>query len=219
MDNYRAPGQEIADAFATAFSHFNRELFDNRLPECVVHTQRKRGAHGYFWPGQFRDRAGEVEMHEIAMNPDTMSREVPVVLSTLVHEMTHLEQQEYGKPGKGGHHNREWGELMDRVGLTPTSTGAEGGKRTGRKVTHMIVEGGPFDESCQRLMATGFTLPWHTIEALGGAGKAKKTDKSKVKHTCPDCQQRAWAKLGSKLICGECEVPMEAPEMDEDEEG
>jgi predicted SprT family Zn-dependent metalloprotease len=218
MDNYRAPGQEIADAFATAFSHFNKELFEDRLPECVVHTQRKRGAHGYFWAEQFCDRAGEVRMHEIAMNPDTMNREVDVVLSTLVHEMTHLEQQEFGNPGKGGHHNKEWGTLMDRVGLTPTSTGAEGGARTGRKVTHMIVPGGPFALSCERLIGSGFTLPWHTIAAIAGT-KAKKTDKSKVKHTCPDCQQNAWAKLGAKLICGDCEVAMLAPEDDEDDEG
>ena len=39
--------------------------------------------------------------------------------------------------------------------------------------------------------------------------KPKTRKKSKVKYTCPDCHQNAWAKPEAKLMCGECRVDME----------
>lgn len=206
--NFQTATVETHAGLDRAFHHFNAELFDSRLPEVMITLQRKRGARGYFWAEQFVHRTVEDRMHEIALNPESMGRTLPEVLSTLVHEMVHHWQQEFGSPGKGGHHNKEWAEKMDEVGLEPTSTGEPGGARTGRKMTHMIVEGGPFDLSCQRLLGTGFDLPWFTQGAIA-AEKARKKDLSKVKHECPSCQAKAWAKLGSSLICGDCHEAME----------
>jgi len=39
-----------------------------------------------------------------------------------------------------------------------------------------------------------------------------------AKYTCPDCNSNAWAKPATRLICGECEVMMEAEELEEAEE-
>lgn len=212
MSNYQTPTAETYAALDRAFNFFNGELFDHRLPACMITLQRKRGARGYFWAEQFKHREDGDRSHEIALNPESMGRTIPEVLSTLVHEMTHLEQQEYGQPGKGGFHNREWVGLMERIGLIPTATGEIGGAQTGRKVTHVIDEGGAFDVSCQKLMATGFALPWFTEAAERGAASAKKKDLSKVKHECPACQAKAWAKIGSNLMCGDCDEHMVAEE-------
>jgi ribosomal protein S27AE len=39
--------------------------------------------------------------------------------------------------------------------------------------------------------------------------KAEKVkDKSKVKHSCPTCDAKAWAKAGSRLVCGDCDEAM-----------
>lgn len=206
MTNYRSPTIETHEGLDTAFRQFNTELFEDRLPEVIITLQRKRGVRGYYWSDQFVHRTMNDNMPEIAMNPEHMGRTVSEVLSTLVHEMVHHKQFTYGKPGKNGHHNAEWASMMDEVGLTPTSTGAEGGSRTGRKVTHMIVPGGAFDLSCQRLLASGFDLPWFTNPP---APKEKKSDPSKVKHTCPDCQQNVWGKAGIRVVCADCEQMME----------
>ncbi|XAI96391.1 sprT-like family protein [Microcystis phage Mel-JY33] len=205
--NYSHASKETYDAIDEAFMFFNAELFESRLPHPFFTLQRKKGAHGYFWAEQYQNRGKTETAHEIALNPLTMCRDTKTVLSTLVHEMVHLEQQEYGTPGKGGNHNKEWGEFMDRIGLTPTSTGQPGGKRTGRKVTHMIVEGGPFDVACDKLLSLGYSLHWHATEQQL---KAKPKDLSKVKHTCPCCGQNAWGKLGIRIVCGDCEEMMEA---------
>lgn len=207
MSNYQTPTTQTYEGLERAFWHFNDRLFDNRLSEVMITLQRKRNVHGYYWPEQFLHRDDEDRMPEIALNPNTMGRTVREVLSTLVHEMVHHWQHQYGKPGKNGHHNKEWAAKMDRVGLEPTSTGAPGGERTGRKVTHMITEGGMFDTACAELLETGFDLPWH---ALQPDAKPKKKDPSKVKHSCPECNQNVWGKLGIRVICGDCDMEMEA---------
>jgi predicted SprT family Zn-dependent metalloprotease len=197
MSNYQTPTAETYAGLERAFDHFNEVLFEKRLTPVMFTLTRKRGAHGYFWAEQFNHRDGDTT-HEIALNPTTMDRTIEAVLSTLVHEMTHLEQELYGTPSKGGHHNMAWAELMLRVGLTPTDTGAEGGKMTGRKVTHLIDAGGPFECAMADLMP--FDLPYFTRPA---SKAAKKKDLSKIKHEC-GCGNKAWAKQGSSLICGDC---------------
>lgn len=209
--SYETPTLQTFQALDRAFHFFNQHLFNNRLPDVHFTIHRKRGARGYFWAEQFKHRESGERVDEIALNPDSMDRTLPAVLSTLVHEMVHLRQQHEGKPSKTGH-NKEWAKMMDEIGLTPTSTGVEGGKRTGRSVNHMIDEGGPFQVRCDELIATGFDLPWFTSPQLKVS--AKKKDLSKVKHTCPDCNANAWGKLGIKLVCGACDQPMGADEVD-----
>jgi hypothetical protein len=81
---------------------------------------------------------------------------------------------------------------------------------TGRKVTHMIDEGGPFDVAFEGL-GPNFDIPYFTQPR----DKAeKKKDKSKTKHEC-GCGNKAWAKMGSRLICGDCNGDM----VGEDEMG
>lgn len=197
MTNYQTPTIETYAGLEKAFDHFNKTLFENRLPPVMFTLTRKRNAHGYFWAEQFANRDEALgQTHEIALNPQTMDRTIEAVLSTLVHEMTHLEQQEYGKPGKNGFHNAAWAELMLRVGLTPTDGT---GKMTGRKITHTIDEGGPFEVAMADLMP--FDLPYFTKPR---AAAEKKKDLSKVKHTCPSCDFKAWAKSGANIICGDC---------------
>lgn len=209
--SYDTPSAQTYQGLDRAFAHFNSELFSNRLPDVHMVVHRKRRANGYFWQEQFRHRDTGERVDEIALNPDTMGRTLPEVLSTLVHEMVHLWQQHEGKPSKSGH-NKEWAAKMDQVGLTPTSTGTEGGKRTGRNVTHMIDPDGPFDRSCAKLLSDGFALPWFTERALP---KPKKKDTSKVKHSCPSCGANAWGKLGINLKCGSCELALEPVEAAE----
>lgn len=202
MRNYQTPTEEVYVGLQTAFDHFNKALFDQRLPPVVFTLTRRKNVHGYFWAEQFEHREDGDRTHEIAMNPETMSRDLTEILSTLVHEMTHLEQQEFGKPGKKGFHNLEWVGLMERVGLVPSETGMPGGKKTGRKMTHYVEPGGPFEVSCAELVDTGFDLPYFT---RGREAKEKKRDLSKVKHQCPCCGFKAWAKQGANIVCGDCD--------------
>jgi hypothetical protein len=210
MTNYQTPTAETYANLDAAFNHFNAELFGHRLPSVLFTLTRKRKYHGYFWAEQFKHRADGDNTHEISLNPDSMDRTLDAVLSTLVHEMTHLEQQEYGTPGSKGNHNKEWVGLMERVGLIPSNTGEPGGKQTGRQMTHYVEEGGAFEVSMQNLLASGFTLPYFTQPR---AAAEKKKDLSKVKFTCPCCGAKAWAKMGMMLMCRDCMEDMISEEV------
>jgi len=206
MTNYQTPTAETYNGLEKAFNWFNKELFGNRLPSVMFTLTRRTGANGYFHAEQFKHRDGD-QTHEIALNPNTMDRDIRAVLSTLVHEMTHLEQQEYGTPSKGGHHNMEWANMMLKVGLTPTDTGrgwqddgpqGHAHDRRGWAVRRGVPDLMPFD-------IPYFTQPRDKAE--------KKKDLSKVKHTCPSCGFKAWAKAGANLMCGDCHEHMEGEEV------
>jgi predicted SprT family Zn-dependent metalloprotease len=195
------------DRFQQAYDYYNARLFGGALPDCLITLQRKRTARGYFWASIFTARSDDSTTDEIAMNPEHFGRSDAEILSTLVHEMCHLWQQHFGKPSRSAYHNQEWARKMVAVGLTPSATGQPGGKQTGQQMTHYITAGGPFARETADLLQAGFRLHWQSHGRDAGEGAAAK--KNKVTYTCSACGQNAWAKPGARLICGDCQKPME----------
>lgn len=193
-----------------AFDHFNEELFGGALPQVIMTLHRHRGALGYFSPERFTLRAdAEQCVHEIALNPDYFRESIPTTrsLSTLAHEMVHLWQAEFGKKKpKRAYHNREWADKMEGVGLMPTTTGDQHGKRTGQRCTHYIMTGGMFEHVAANFLAA--THDAFLVNAKPHDLELKKTDKNKVCYECGTCLQKAWAKPEAKLICGNCDESM-----------
>src|SRR3970282_209027 len=142
-------------ALQSAYDHYNHTLFEDRLPQCLITLQRQKGAAGYYALDRFADKAG-VNVDEIALNPEGFNREPKAVLSTLVHEMTHLQQAHFGNPPRKGYDNKAWGVLMEATGLIPSATGVEGGKKTGQSMSHYILAGGAFELATEELLAGGF---------------------------------------------------------------
>jgi predicted SprT family Zn-dependent metalloprotease len=200
-----------SDFLTKSYTYFNRELFDNKLDDCLITLQRKRGTYGYFASKRFasaNDESAEKIVDEIALNPSHFSRGTKDVLSTLVHEMVHKWQFQKGKPSYNGYHNKEWAKKMEDLGLIPSSTGFIGGKRTGRKMSHYIQENGLFEKVCERLLAQGLTVPYVDLWENSDKITSEKKNASKTKYTCPNCGLNAWAKPNSNLYCGNCMVQM-----------
>jgi hypothetical protein len=189
-------------ALQEAYDFFNGELFEGSLPHVLVTLQRHAKTKGYFAPERFAGRLEEATVHELALNPDEFSgRSDELILSTLVHEMTHVWQQAYGRAPRRSYHDRQWAAKMQDLGLQPSDTGEPGGKETGQSVTHFILPGGAYARAYQKLHARGFQLAWESAsERKPALAKAA----SKTKFTCPECGQNAWAKPDAMLICGEC---------------
>ncbi len=142
-----------------AFDHFNRELYDNELPQCILTFQREKNIFGYFSEDRWEGKAGT--RHEIALNPYFFVTHNPLELfQTLVHEMCHLWQHEYGKPSRRSYHNKEWADKMESMGLMPSHTGAPGGKRTGQKMADYPIDGGRFFHACVAFSKAGYALPY-----------------------------------------------------------
>lgn len=200
-----------------AYAYFNDVLFGSELPPCLITLHRHKKAYGYFAPRRFEHTSGKRYTDEIALNPDHFKeRSAAETLSTLVHEMAHLWQQHFGKPSRSNYHNREWGSKMDWLGLPPSSTGAPGGKRTGQRVSHWIEPGGRFAVACERILAQGLVIAWHSIP--NGIDLKKKAGK-RTKYVCPQCEAAVWGKSGLNIACGDCEVRMPLEIAGEEESG
>lgn len=228
-----APTPQAYAEFQRAYDHFNAELFGNVLPDCLITLQRKRRFKGYFSPRKFVAQSGQV-VHEIALNPSFFAvSPVEQVLSTLVHEMEHLRQEEQQTAGRGRYHNRSWAGGMISLGLYPSSSGQPGGSETGNRVSHYIVEGGPFIGSCRRLLSKDFMLSWHERVLAVSAEEARRPvvegmaelsaspydaassryelvpeaegDASgRVRYACPSCDLLVWGRGNLKLLCVAC---------------
>jgi hypothetical protein len=104
---YTDPTSATYPPLQRAFDHFDRLLLQNRLPRCLLTLRNHGKAHGYFSARRFATADGE-ESDEIALNPrDIRTRPLIDVLSTVVHEMVHLDQHHFGQPSRNGYHNRQ----------------------------------------------------------------------------------------------------------------
>lgn len=212
------PTQRTYKTLDDAYRFFNGRLFGGTMPGCLITMQRSKKAYGYFAGRRFGSADGNEVTDEIALNPSHFrSRTTEESLSTLVHEMAHLQQHHFGKPSRASYHNKEWAQMMRAVGLIPSDTGAPGGREVGQKVSHYIEEGGAFARACAELMGMGFDALYVELWSEGEAAKRKKKAASKTRYTCPTCGVNAWAKPQTALVCGDCEERM-PPDKKEDEE-
>jgi len=192
-----------------AYDYFNGSLFEGSLPQVLITLQRHRGARGYFSSDRFkrRDNARK-HVHELALNPDAFpGRSDEEILSTLVHEQVHVWQREFGHPGRGRYHNREWAAKMHSIGLMPSTTGEPGGAVTGECVTHYILDGGPFQVACRSFLERYRLVCESAVGRDSGSGLAgaemTKTQ-TRTKFTCPNCGLNAWAKPDALIDCHRC---------------
>jgi hypothetical protein len=201
------PTNETYSEFQTAYDFFNRELFNNQLPDCLITYQRKAKTKGYFADSRFENTENGTIIDEIAMNPDYFSGEdisPKTILSTLVHEMCHLWQKYHGKPGRNRYNNQQWAEMMLKVGLRSTDDGTPSGMMTGDSVTHIIITGGKFDQVCDQLLKN-IKIAWVDRWTGGNLQSGSKAiSKNKTKYVCPVCHLNVWGKPGINILCGIC---------------
>jgi SprT-like family protein len=217
------PTKQISEELSFAFDFFNERLFHGRLRRCLVTLQRHRGA-GYFAAQRYETRDGTIVVDEIALNPAIFhERSVTDIFSTLVHEQVHALQFQYGHPSLDGYHNKEWGDWMERIGLIPSHTGAQGGRRTGVRMSHYIQPHGPFAQACAELVAqstVSFVDRWSAQATrlgidtvLGGRDQKRRKSKvtSKTRFNCPGCKKaNAWGRPDLLIDCRPCRLPMTA---------
>jgi predicted SprT family Zn-dependent metalloprotease len=199
-----APTSEQFAAYEKMFAFFNAKLFGGTLPTCLLNFSRHSGSYGFFAPERW-EKGREVR-HEISLNPATLKSRKPIdVASTLVHEMVHLWQREYGKPSRSGYHNREWAQKMEEVGLVPSTTGDRNGRKMGQHMSHYVAQGGPFKQAFQA-MPPECQLPWACEEPQY---RARGRRKYKEKYTCPGCHTNVWGKPGLAISCDKCKEAFE----------
>ncbi|MCH8622950.1 SprT-like domain-containing protein [Undibacterium sp. TS12] len=227
LEKRDAPTKTAYDELQKVYEFFNARLFDGILPTCMITLQRKNKTFGYFHALKFEKLDKTENTDEIALNPAYFATHPPEeIFQTIVHEMAHLWQYRFGKPGRRGYHNKEWGDKMEEMGLMPSDTGQPGGKKTGEKMADYIIPGGRFENLCKELMQEvritwGDRIEKKTPAPAGedgtgeegegeDAGQEQESKSTRIKYQCPNCQTPkgkpifAWGKPGLNLLCGQC---------------
>ncbi len=222
MENTKTLNTEIYGTLEKSYNFFNKSLFGDALPPCVITLYPYKKTNGFYGPQHFASKVTGEIVSEISLNPENFAeREDIEILSTLVHEMCHAYQDLVNNSNpKSGGHDKEWGSLMESIGLVPSHNGEVGGKKTGKKITHYIDDYGKFKESASVFLQEN-KIEWigHVIEDT----KEKKTrKKNKFKFLCPTCQQEIWGKIDASVLCGKCTEEMKIDEnellLSEDED-
>lgn len=149
------PTIEFYSYLTDTFDFFNKKLFDNQLSQVVFVVTRKKRVAGHFRSAGWVSE-DDNKFHEIAVNPAYFVTASPLELyQTIVHEMAHQWQNEFGKESRGGYHNTQWANKMREIGLEPISAN---GKGTGQAVGDKPIPNGPFERACIELFLTGLKL-------------------------------------------------------------
>jgi hypothetical protein len=181
------------------FTFYNQELFSNKLPDIIFVMSRDKKMSGEFSSDQWKDQAGKT-IHEITINPDYFDAYNIDFHQTLVHEMCHLYQYEFGTPGKSGYHNLEFSKIMENVGLQTSDSGTPDGLRTGRRMSDFFLEDGLFINAFKKIQETSFEIPKYRAERT----VKKRFGGVRSKYTC-NCGTNIWGKSGLKISCRNCE--------------
>lgn len=156
------PTMQMYTFVQDAYDFFNDRLFNGQLPPCLLTLQRESNAMGYFSSNRWQRGKGKETVHEIALNPSFFITHRPLeLMQTLVHEMVHLWQHEFGTPSHRSYHNKEWADKMESIGLMPSSTGEPGGKRTGQRMSDYPIKDGAFYLQCVVFSQMGYKLPFY----------------------------------------------------------
>jgi hypothetical protein len=217
------PTLQQASAFQFLFDYFNQNLFDGRLKQSIVGHQKGKG-FGSFAPNRFvrmNDHDGE-PIHEITLNPslfkavpkpsdpplqenEQRTADLRELCQTLVHEMAHQADQQFGKPGKKGYHSHSWGSIMKQIGLHPSSTGAPGGDETGYHMAEYVIPNGPFEQAFNRLLREPPTIwrdAWQQQVVLSEAPARPK--QKRIKYVCPNSCDFTYQASPNAIDLGAC---------------
>ena len=187
-----------AKLFEEIFNYYNRELFQNKLQECLISMSRKAGKDGSFKPDKWID-GQKKHIHEILLHPQILEHDSAEWHAVIVRNMVFLWQHIYGSPSRAGYLNAECAGKMERIGLIPSSTGKPGGEKVGQKVSHYIGQNSLFIKAHKKLRKK-------ENEYKPAPAKHKESDnkKNKITYRCPLCGASTWAKPSSSFICGKC---------------
>jgi hypothetical protein len=204
---------EVCGTLVTAKDFLLAELFAGQhLPDFFLSIERlSKETYGHYWRGQFITRDGAQVADKIALNARHLHERSPSeILEDLLHEMCHLWQAALGLDCRISYHDKVFANLMERVGLITSTTGAPGGARMGVHMLDYPVSGGVFEIARDKLLATGWTLDWGDRPDRD----TPKKSRDRVKYYCPNCEWIARGKPDLPMSCFDCgaRCEVEAPD-------
>ena len=195
----------IIEELHRAFKLFNKEFFENELPEPAILVQsrgNKKLTLGWCTVAKvWKNELTQEEKYEINLVAEALNRGVYPVMATLLHEMVHLHNlvNDIKDTSRGGtYHNMKFRQVAEEHGLI-----AEHEDRIGWSVTKLtgltmdLLDSNGFSNEV-------FSFGRRDYEAEGVGKPRKKAKTSSRKYICPCCGTSIRASKDVNVLCADC---------------
>ena len=208
----------VAGYLEKMFRAINADSFAGKLEEPIITIMSTPGAYGHVTVSKVW-RAKGSERYELNMAADWLERPIENVVSTLIHEMTHLYNMQMGIQdcSRGGtYHNKKFKEEAEKHMIAIEKHEKYGWTLTSPTdaLLEYIMEQGWGDIDMGRGCLFGLLGGKDTGKpgkgAQGSAGGEDEPKKgSSRRYQCPSCKAIVRATKDLKIICGSCNVDFE----------
>jgi len=215
----------IISALEEAFDWINKRFYEGALPSPVITMSEGKGRYrGWFWAGTkdnpdagkiWHTKDGSHNANELNVCSDSLDRSFEEIVDTLCHEMVHCyNNMEHVQDcaRAGFRHNRKFKEAAEAHGMkwNPPVEGDEASQADYKRVgfSRVSLKDEVKDEVYEALNGLKKALVIYRDTTC----KGKKTPSKKsnvIKYMCPCCGNSVRATKVVKIMCMDCDQPME----------
>lgn len=207
LTNYRRTVQYLTKIYNLA----NEDFFGGELPEVTLTVQENARAYGSISVSNCWFTSDGRGMKELNISAEYLQRDITSVVSTILHEQSHLYNMEHGiKDTSGYYHNKKFKKTAEEIaGLIITCDPRYGWTVTeaGERVIEFCIR----HELSEIQIGKG--MDW-SMFFTGGTGSAPTTTPkppkitkkgNSIKWVCPCCGQIIRSTRDNiNVVCGDC---------------
>lgn len=196
----------LVKALERAFDHCNDTYFGGLIPRPVITIAQGAKARAYGWVSVkpvWHEIAGEKQAHELNISSEYLKREFPEIVTTLMHEIVHLENIRNGVQdvARGGtRHNKKFADCAEAHGM-------EGYK--GEDYSKVGYRARLTEQTKSDLLPALDFLQKEITLCRDEAGEKRKKTSKVFKYTCPVCGSSCRATKEISIMCMDCDEPMQ----------
>lgn len=192
------------------YRELNNDRFNGELEECIITIQSARGSYGHVTCGKVWKVNGmsvQANRYELNIAAEELNRPIENVVSTLLHEMTHIYNMMHDIQdcSRGNtYHNKKFKEKAESVGLRIDHDKKYGWTITSptEELIDYVIEKGWTDILLNR--GRGIDMVSRKGGETDGEQQVGKRPSSTRKYMCPCCHNSVRATKAVNIICADC---------------
>ena len=209
LSNY----QRVSGYLVKMFKAVNEEYFNNELEVPTITVQSTIGAYGHISTQRVWHN-NEIATYELNLSADYLNRPIEEIVTTLIHEASHLWALQHGIKDTSSrnnmYHNRRFKKIAEEIGRIKISHH--------EKYGWTISE--PSEETLDFIIRRGFQdielfrCSYINLAGIAGVGSGsgtmlppvqKKKHSSTRKYICPCCGNSFRATKNINVLCMDCD--------------
>ena len=197
----------VVSAFEKAFAVCNDKYFSGLVARPVITIAQGAKVRAYGWVSVapvWHEIQGEKKAHELNISSEYLSRDFLEVVTTLMHEIVHLENLRNGVQDvarSGSRHNKKFADCADAHGMTGYKD--EDFSRVGFKAK--LTE----ETAADLILSLAFLKDAITLSRDVNPDKIKGKKSNVLKYACPCCGSSVRATKEIAILCIECDEAMQ----------